>query len=402
MARNYPGFSVSLCCHHSGHGIPEQTALRLPQAVLILAPRSDGARVTRRPTTLDGWATMKVEVELSPVVTAAELQDLARLVDEARADRLGISDVALLRDSFLMQTVCAEVTRHVHIGSLVSNPYVRHPAVVATTLATLNELSQGRAFLGIGVGAGLSGLGVDQSRPAELLEEFLLVVGRLLTGDNLDWEGQYYRIKGARIDRDIACRIPVVVGTRSRRVATLAGRMADAVVVGAREMTADALARYRDWVYEGARAAGRDPQDVEIAPRVTVCVSNDGDAARRSVTLYTAHYLTLGGQEQSDLDEARFDRIRRCASEATGWYFESDVSYPPELDTLITPDLIDRYAIAGTPAECLEKVLTLGDMGYRSVSMNVAAVRRPGDSMYAGLRETVAGLAEIMDDIRRI
>ena len=137
---------------------------------------------------------MKVEVELSPVVSSAELVELARIVDDARADRLGISDVAMLRDSFLMQALCAEATQHVHIGSLVSNPYVRHPAAVATTLATLNEISGGRAFLGIGVGAGLSGLGIDQSRPAELLEEFLAVVGRLLSGKKLDWDGQHYRI----------------------------------------------------------------------------------------------------------------------------------------------------------------------------------------------------------------
>ena len=118
------------------------------------------------------------------------------------------------------------------------------------------------------------------------------------------------------------------------------------------------------------------------------------------MTLHTAHYLTLGTPEQSGIDGARFSRIRQRASEATGWYFEPDVSYPPKLDTLITLDLIDRYAIAGTPAECLEEVRRLAGMGYRSISMNVEAVRRPGDSMYAGLRETVPGLSEVMDDIR--
>ena len=160
-----------------------------------------------------GRGVMKVEVERSPVVSAAEPVELARIVDDARADRLGISDVAMLRDSFLMQALCAEVTQHSHIGSLVSNLYVRHPAAVASTLATLNEISGGRAFLGIGVGAGLSGLGIDQSRPAELLEEFLAVVVRLLSGEKLDWDGRHYRVRGAWIDRDIAGRVPVVVGT---------------------------------------------------------------------------------------------------------------------------------------------------------------------------------------------
>ena len=345
---------------------------------------------------------MIVEVELSPVVASFQLVELATLVDESGADRLGISDVAMLRDTFLMQALCGQATRSVLIGSLVSNPYVRHPAAVAAALATLNEISQGRAFLGIGVGAGLSSLGIDQSHPARRLEEFLTVVTRLLSGDRLNWDGPNYRITGAQIAGDIAGPVPIVVGTRSRQIAAVAGRMADAVVVGAREMTADALQRYCDWVHEGARAAGRDPADVEIAPRVTLCISPDGEAARRSVALYTAHYLSLGGVEQSGLDPERFRLISRLSAEATGWYFEPDVRYPAELDDLITPDLIQRFAIAGTPQECLEQVRSLAHMGYRSVSMNVAAVRRPGESMYAGLRETVAGLAQIMPDIRRL
>ena len=268
---------------------------------------------------------MRVEVELSPVVATNDMLELAKLVDEAGADRLGISDVAMLRDTFLVQALCVQATDRVQIGSLVSNPYLRHPVAVATTLATLNEISQGRAFLGIGVGAGLSGLGIDQSRPARRLEEFLLVVGRLLSGEKLDWDGPAHRIRGAQIARDIACQVPVVVGTRSRQVAMLAGSMADAVVVGAREMRADILDRYRGWVHQGAQAAGRDPAEVEVAPRVTLCVSQDGEIARRTVTLYAAHYLSLGSVEQSGLEPERFRRIRRLAGEATGWYFEPEV-----------------------------------------------------------------------------
>ena len=345
---------------------------------------------------------MIVEVELSPVVASFQLVELAKLVDESGADRLGISDVAMLRDTFLMQALCAQATRSVLIGSLVSNPYVRHPATVAATLATLNEISNGAGVpwhrrwrrslqprhRSIPPGAPPRGIpdGGDplaQRRQAELGRPQLPHHRRT----------NRWRHRGP---------VPIVVGTRSRQIAAVAGRTADAVVVGAREMTADALQRYCEWVHEGARAAGRDPADVEIAPRVTLCISPDGEAARRSVALYTAHYLSLGGVEQSGLDPERFRLISRLSAAATGWYFEPDVRYPAELDDLITPDLIQRFAIAGTPQECLEQVRSLAHMGYRSVSMNVAAVRGPGESMYAGLRETVAGLAQIMPDIRRL
>ena len=120
------------------------------------------------------------------------------------------------------------------------------------------------------------------------------------------------------------------------------------------------------------------------------------------MTLYTAHYLSLGSVEQSGLEPERFEMIRRLAGEATGWYFEPEVRYSNELDQLITPDLIERFAVAGTPKECLEQVRLIAGMGYDSISMNVAAVRRPGGSMYSGMRETVAGLGEMMTEIGRM
>lgn len=178
--------------------------------------------------------------------------------------------------------------------------------------------------------------------------------------------------------------------------------MADAVVVGARELTENALLRYRDWVAEGAVSAGRHPAEVDVAPRVTICISHDGEQAKRSVALYAAHYLSLGGAEQSLLSATEFERISSLASQATGWYFEPDVSYPPELDSLVGPEIIGRFAIAGTPAECLPKLEMLSRLGFDSVSMNVAAVRRPGGSMYEGLRETLVGLAKIVPQIHAL
>ena len=345
---------------------------------------------------------MEIEVELSPVVPVNELLDLARIVDEAGVGRLGISDVALFRDSWQLQTLCAAATKKVRIGSLVTNPYVRHPASVAAAVGTLNEVSQGRAFLGIGVGAGLSGVGIEQPHPARLLEEFIGVVKDLLDGGRVSLFGPVYQLKGARLQAEIAGTVPVVIGTRSRLISKLAGREADAVVVGARELSSGVLQQYRDWVEEGAVSVGRNPGDVDVAPRVTICVSRDGEQARRSVVLYAAHYLTLGGAEESLVDEGRFRRISDLAAQATGWYFEPDVSYPEELNALVGPEIIDRFAIAGTPAECLPKLKALRGMGFGSVSMNVAAVRRPGGTMYEGLRETLEGLAEIVPEVHAL
>ena len=345
---------------------------------------------------------MEIEVELSPVVSIEELLNLARIVDNASVSRLGISDVALLRDSYQLQALCASVTTNVGIGSLVTNPYVRHPAIVAAALGTLNEVSHGRAYMGIGVGSGLSRIGIGQPSPVRRLEEFIRVVKALLCGGRVNLEGESYQISGARLQADIASPVPVIIGTRSKQICRLAGRVADGVVVGARELPESVLRRYQDWVKEGAIEAGRDPSEVAIAPRMTVCISNDGEQARRSVVLYAAHYLSLGGLEQSRMPAAEFERINSLVAQTTAWYFEADVSYPSELDDVVGPEIIDRFAIAGTPSECLPKLRALSEMGFSTVSIGLAAVRRPDASMYEGLQESLQGLAEIVPQIRAL
>ena len=345
---------------------------------------------------------MDIEVELSPVVSVEELLDLARIVDISGASRLGISDVALLRDTYELQALCATVTNNVTIGSLVTNPYLRHPAIAAAALGTLNEVSRGRAYMGIGVGAGLSRLGIDQSGPVQRLEEFIRAVKELLTGRPVNLDGPNYRISGARLQADIAGPVPIIIGTRSPQICKLAGRLADGVVVGARELPESALRRYQQWVRQGAEEIGRDPAEVDIAPRMTVCISHEGEQARRSVVLYAAHYLALGGLEASRLPAAEFDRISSLVAQATGWYFEADVSYPHELDDIIGSEIIDRFTISGTPADCLPKFQSLSEMGFRTVSIGLAAVRRPDATMYDGLKESLQGLTEIVPQIRAL
>ena len=86
---------------------------------------------------------MNIEVELTPVITIEELIELAILVDIPSVQRLGISDVVLFPDSYQLQALCAIHTVHPKIGSLVTNPYTRHPTVLAAALSTLDAISNG-------------------------------------------------------------------------------------------------------------------------------------------------------------------------------------------------------------------------------------------------------------------
>ncbi|MDQ5876298.1 MAG: LLM class flavin-dependent oxidoreductase, partial [Thermoproteota archaeon] len=134
------------------------------------------------------------EAEITPVLKTKEIMKLAQLAEEAGVDRLGISDVVFYPDTYSLQALCATVTKRIKIGSLVTNPFTRHPAVTAAAVSTLDEISDGRAFLGIGAGAGIAKLGLLRSPPAPAIRKAVHIIRELLSGKVVNFEGSAYQL----------------------------------------------------------------------------------------------------------------------------------------------------------------------------------------------------------------
>jgi len=337
--------------------------------------------------------TLVLEAEFSPGMSPAEHEALARLIEDAGFDRLGVSDVVLWPDTFVVQSACARVTDRIEIGPMVSNPYTRHPAALAAAIADVDELSGGRAFLGLGVGAGLEALGLGYPRPLAALREAITVVRALLAGETV--------LDGARLRRPPERRVPIAVGTRSPGVARLAGELADRALVGARYLS-DGFARtYREWVTDGARRAGRDPGEVEVAPRLTLCTSDDAEAARRTMRRDAAEFLVTLRPPDLDVEPERFAAIEAALATKEGWYFDPDAFHPPELDELVTDDLVDHFSISGAPRDTVRHFERVRALGFDAVSLKLAPVRGDGRTMFEGLRETVTSFAEVLGEVKR-
>lgn len=340
--------------------------------------------------------TLTFEAEISPGMSATDVVALSQRIEDVGFDRLGISDVVFWPDCFVLQGLIAQATSRIHIGSMVTNPYSRHPAVLAGAVATLQELSGGRAFLGIGVGAGLEDLRIDYPRPVLALSEAIRGIKGLLSGDVVDLDGEMFPLDGAQLVRPPEVPVPISVGTRSPQVMRLAGELADIALVGARHFTQELADTYIGWLAEGAARVGRDVADIEVAPRLTLCVSEDGTLARASIKRYVAHYLAI--IRPPELDPERLVAIDAALARSTGWYFDLNRHDDPELDHLVTDEWVRRYAVAGSPEEISEQIAAVVELGFTSVSLNLAAVRRA--TMAEGLRETVDGFASIIDDCR--
>ena len=339
------------------------------------------------------------EAEITPGMSTREVVSLARIAEEAGFDRLGISDVVFWHDCFVLLALVSQSTEKIHLGPMVTNPYSRHPAVMAGIMAALQDASQGRAFLGIGVGAGLEQLGWNYPRPVRTLRESVVAIKSLLAGDEVNFKGETITIENARMVGPVS-PVPISIGSRSEQVMTLAGEVADIALVGGRSLNQKIADDYKRWVATGAKKAGRKPSQIEMAPRLTLCISKDGDLARRSMKRYAAHYATLIRHEDLVARENGewMKRVEAALARSTGWYFDHDRYDDPAIDELIDDSVVSRFAIAGTPEECVALTREVLDLGFEGASMNLAAPKR--ESMYEGLKETLENSAAVLEALR--
>jgi 5,10-methylenetetrahydromethanopterin reductase len=347
--------------------------------------------------------TLVLEAEFSPGMTPEEHRSLARLVEAAGFDRLGISDVVLWPDTFVVQALCAQVTERIEIGSMVSNAYLRHPAALAAAVADLHAVSGGRAFLGLGVGAGLDVVGVDYDRPVATLRDTIAIVRSLLAGEAVTHDGPVFSAHAARLRQPPPAElppVPIAVGTRSPQVARLAGELADRALVGARYISPGLATEYCSWVAGGESRAGRAPGTVEIAPRLTLCCSHDAEAARRTMRRDAAEFLVTLRPTDLDIDPDRFAAIEAALAEREGWYFDPDAYHPPALDDLVEDDLVDKFSISGAPRDTVAHFERLRELGFSAASLKLAPVRGDGRTMFDGLVETITAFAEVLPEIR--
>jgi alkanesulfonate monooxygenase SsuD/methylene tetrahydromethanopterin reductase-like flavin-dependent oxidoreductase (luciferase family) len=96
------------------------------------------------------------EAEISPGMSAAEVVALSRLAEEVGFDRLGISDVIFWPDCFVLLALIARETSRIQLGPMVTNPYSRHPAVLAGIMAALQDARRGACSSALVWARGLS------------------------------------------------------------------------------------------------------------------------------------------------------------------------------------------------------------------------------------------------------
>ena len=301
-----------------------------------------------------------------------------RQADDWGIDRIGVGDSqSMYRELYVACTLVATLTKRIRLGPWVTNPVTRHPAVTASAIASVNEVSGGRAFLGIAVGdSAVYNLGLRPASP-EALREYVRVVRALLQDGEALYQGKACRLTWARQS------IPVYVGAAGRRSLEMAGETADGVFVNAGVLP-EVMADVRASLARGAARAGRRVEDIDVWWVVHAHAQDDGRQAREEIkpSLATAAHAAFRRRlDDKGLPPALIEPVQRLLRAYQPRAHVPTAANPNArlVDELgLTDYLQRRFAVVGSPEECAEQVRELAARGARHIWFSVRMPDKEG------------------------
>ena len=251
----------------------------------------------------------------------------------------------------------AQATSRIEFATGVTTPLFRyHPGVVAQAAATLDRLSGGRFTLGVGTGENINEgpLGYDFPKYAERnarMTEALEIMRRLLDGEKLTYEGEYYRTDRAKLYSPPLGPVPILLAAGGPKSATLAGEKADGVITSVKD-PATTRTDVIEPLQAAAEAAGK-PKPTILATRWSV-FANDHEEAWQA--LYSWRGLRAPGRLEA-VDPAE---LREKA------------------DELPREEVLGRYSIVSSAEEIVETYRPLCEqLDANLVTFQMASLDQP-------------------------
>lgn len=256
-----------------------------------------------------------------------------------------VDDAAASGFTFTTLGAIAQATQRVKLMTAVTVPLWRlHPVICAQAAATVDRISGGRFTLGVGMGRAHDEevLGYDYPPYAERnmrMRESLEVMRRLLDGEKLSFEGEYYQTENAKLYSPPISEVPIVLAAGGPKSAALAADSAAGVMMSVKD-----IASTKERVLEPYGGAG-----VRVAMRWSVVAANEDEA-----------FAALQAQRGARVPE------------------RDDITDPEELrkraDNMPREEILSRYTLVKEPGDLVPVYREVADeLNADIVGLQIAA-----------------------------
>jgi 5,10-methylenetetrahydromethanopterin reductase len=336
----------------------------------------------------------------------SEFRQLVELTEDCGYHGLWHADERFYRDCWAALTVAALSSSRLQLGVCVTDPYVRHPALTATAFATVDEISGGRAVLGLGAGiSGFKEMGIKRVRQLAALRETIELTRLLWSGEQVDYTGEVVQFHDGAIQVPARPDAPICIASNGPKTIELTGEVADGVIVQAMA-SPHMVDSVRGLLAAGAARAGRDVSAIRMYARVDVAVHDDREAARAAVLPGVVRHLRTHYPHFNSPRLAGVDVPDNLVDALAKVGYTHDTAALTEIANLVPDQAIDRLAVAGTADEVAVQLSALLRAGVsevmvmplpvtgqdeRDVISRIATEVMPKARQLAGVAQVAAG-----------
>ena len=298
---------------------------------------------------------MKFGIEFVPNQPLDEIVKLVKLAEDVGFEYAWITDHYNNKNVYETLALLAANTETIKMGPGVTNPYVRSPAISASAIATIDEISEGRATFGIGPGdkATFDSLGIEWTKPVSTIKAAIADINTLLAGEKTEGGAALGGVKAVQE------HIPIYMGAQGPKMLETAGEIADGVLINASNPKDYEAAM--PMIKKGLEAAGEKTFDV--GAYTATSIGTDSDAAKNAAKIVVA-FIAAGSPppviERHGLPEERHGLPEGFNTQMGDFLAQGNFG---GAIGAVTEEALDAFSVCGTPDEFIPKIEGLAEMG---------------------------------------
>lgn len=305
-----------------------------------------------------------------------QLLRLASFAEQNNFAHIWFADEKFYRDPYASLAVLSQHTSRIKLGTCVTDPYTRHPAITAMAMATVDEFTQGRGVLGIGAGfSGLEAMGIERSNVVTKLREGIELIRQLWKNEVVTFNGKTVTFLNGSLNFRARPDIPIAIASAGKQILRLAGEVADIILLG--DLTSpDAINKAILDIEVGAIKGGRSLSDIYIGTRVNMIISDDFQAAHAAIRPWVTgelwgvypNWSTLYAYkpEWDDTLKPLFEFIKNYGGRPRN---VGDFKLIERYNTLVTDEMVEDKALVGNVSNIANQIVEISKTGIQEITI---------------------------------
>ena len=278
-----------------------------------------------------------------------------------------------VRDTYVNLAACALGTKRIQLGPGMINPYTRHPVINARAIATLDEISNGRMFLGVAVGNMVEmtkDLGFETKAGYARVREVCEISKKLFSGQTVTYEGKFFQIHDVKLGMKCRKDIPIHVAGSGPKIMEVAGEVGDGAIIPYTDPSV--IEHAKDSVKKGAEKAGKTLDSIRLISWLPTYITNEKQKVLDSLRGYGALMTLLAPIEwlkTIGMTEEKYDVIKKGYAKGAHVDPKLEAEYVKKAKEYVTDEIVELFTLVGTTQEINNKMEDLRKSGFTEFSL---------------------------------